>query len=67
MILPSLDSWTDPATMDTSMEVRAYRRLHAYEVPAKLTTPASASRVMVSPAVASRARRVAWARGARSA
>ena len=38
MILSSLDGWTDPATMDTSMAVRAHRRSHADGVPAKLTT-----------------------------
>jgi hypothetical protein len=58
IILPSLDSCTDPATIETSTCWRAQRRPAAYGVPAKLTTPAaSASRVTVSPAVASRARR----------
>jgi HTH-like domain len=40
MSLPSWDSCTEPATIDTSMEVRAHRRPHWYGVPAKLTTPA---------------------------
>jgi primosomal protein N' len=58
MTLPSRDSCTDPATIETSMAVRAHRRPHAYGVPAELTTPPpSASRVTVNPAVASRARR----------
>src|SRR5215468_1426386 len=54
MTWPSLDSCTEAATMETSMAVRAQRRPAAYGVPAKLTTPClSASRVTVSPAVAS--------------
>jgi hypothetical protein len=48
--------------------VAAYLRPAAYGVPAKLTTSAaSASRVTVTPAVASRARRAAGTRVSRSA
>ena len=65
-VLRQLDRRRDDGHVDGGTGPSCARR--RYGVPAKLTTPAaSASRVTVSPAVASLARRATGARGARSA